>query len=337
MPKQTLTRCIAAMIICALVSIPAQALDLKRSDVSSFIDKMVTTYQFDRVQLEDTLRGAESKQPILDAISKPAEKTVPWFEYRDRFLVDKRINRGKSFQLEHQAMLNKLASDGAPVAEILGILGVETMYGEITGRYRVLDALATLGFDYPPRAEFFRYELEQFLLMSREQQLRADQPLGSYAGAMGAPQFMPHSYRQYAIDGNGDGKVDLWNNWDDVLASVANYLKQYGWRNGEPVVADAVLTSMDTSAFTLGDVTLNETVGSLHAKGVKFTTTLPDTAPAVLLSLQGKDGPVYRVGFNNFYVITRYNRSPLYANTVYDLGQLIMNKNTALVQQPMSK
>ncbi len=325
MPTQILLRCSIALTVGLSASIPAQALDLKRSDVSSFIDKMVSTYQFDRTKLEATLRGAESKQSILDAISKPAEKTVPWFEYRDRFLVDKRINRGKSFQLEHQAMLNKLSSDGAPVAEILGILGVETFYGDITGKYRVLDALATLGFDYPPRSEFFRYELEQFLLLAREQNVAAEQPLGSYAGAMGAPQFMPHSYRQYGADGNGDGKVDLWNNWDDVLASIANYLKQYGWRTGEPVVADAVLTSIDTSAFTLGDVTLNETVGSLHAKGVKFTTTLPDTAPAVLLSLQGKEGPVYRVGFNNFYVITRYNRSPLYANTVYDLGRLIVN------------
>ena len=337
MPKYVFSAWLVALTLGMPAATPVQALDLKRSDVSSFIDKMVSTYQFDRTQLENILRGAESKQPILDAISKPAEKTTPWFEYRERFLLDQRINRGKRFQVEHQATLDKLANEGAPIAEILGILGVETLYGEITGRYRVLDALATLGFDYPPRAEFFRYELEQFLLMSREQQLAADKPLGSYAGAMGAPQFMPHSYREFGADGNGDGKVDLWNNWDDVLASVANYLKQHGWRSGEPVVTDAVLTSMDTSAFTLGDVTLNETVGSLRAKGVKFTTTLPESAPAVLLSLQGKDGPVYRVGFNNFYVITRYNRSPLYANTVYDLGQLIINDTAALAQRPASK
>jgi membrane-bound lytic murein transglycosylase B len=331
MPTQILFRYSVLLMIGLLSNVPAHAVDIKRSDVSAFIDKMVSSYQFDRAQLENTLRGAETKQSILDAISRPAEKTAPWFEYRDRFLIDKRINRGKSFQQEHQAMLSKLAAEGAPVAEILGILGVETSYGEVTGKYRVLDALATLGFDYPPRSEFFRYELEQFLLLSREQNVASSVPLGSYAGAMGSPQFMPHSYRQFGADGNGDGKVDLWNNWDDVLASIANYLKQFGWRSGEPVVADAVLTSIDTSAFTLGDVTLNETVASLRAKGVKFTTTLPDTAPAVLLSLQGKDGPVYRVGFNNFYVITRYNRSPLYANTVYDLGQLIVNNRAASI------
>jgi membrane-bound lytic murein transglycosylase B len=307
-----------------LITLRAQAVDTNRSDVHDFIDRMVSTYQFDRTQLEVTLRGAETKQSILDAMNRPAEKTIPWFEYRERFLTDKRIDMGKRFRQEHQVMLSKLDTDGAPIAEILGILGVETMYGEVTGRFRVLDALVTLGFDYPPRGEFFRYELEHFLLLTREQQLPATQPLGSYAGAMGSAQFMPHSYREFAVDGNGDGKVDLWNNWDDVLASVANYLKQHGWRPGEPVVTDAVLTSMDTSAFTLGDVTLNETVASLRAKGVKFVTTLPDSAPAVLLSLQGKDGPIYRVGFNNFYVITRYNRSPLYANTVYELGQLIV-------------
>jgi membrane-bound lytic murein transglycosylase B len=200
---------------------------------------------------------------------------------------------------------------------------VETMYGQITGRYRVLDALATLGFDYPPRKDFFLYELEQFMLMTREQKLAPTALLGSYAGAMGPPQFMPHSYRDFGVDGSGDGKVDLWANWNDVLASIANYLKQHGWRVGEPVVADATLSSADTSNFTLGDVALNETVGSLRSKGVKFTTTLPETAPAVLLSLQGKDGPEYRVGFNNFYVITRYNRSPLYANAVNDLGLAI--------------
>ncbi|MGC3982491.1 MAG: lytic murein transglycosylase B [Steroidobacteraceae bacterium] len=310
-------------VLAGLVSTSAQAINVQRTDVRAFIDRMVATNQFDRAELEAVLSKAETKQSILDAISKPAEKTVPWFEYRERFLIDKRINRGKAFQAEHRAMLDKLAAQGAPVAEILGILGVETQYGEITGRFRVLDALATLGFDYAPRSDFFLMELEQFLLMCRELKLDYTAPLGSYAGAMGPPQFMPHSYREFAVDGDGDGKRDLWNNWDDVLASVANYLAKYGWRSGEPVVADAELASSDTSEFSIGDVTLNETVGSLKAKGVRFSTSLPDSAPAVLLALRGKTGTVYRVGFNNFYVITRYNRSPLYANTVYDLGQAI--------------
>ncbi len=322
------TSCWIALALSAALYNSAQALDIERPEVRSFIDNMISTHQFDRKQLETTLRTAETKQAILDAISKPAEKTIPWFEYRERFLTDRRISTGRSFYARHRTILDMLAADGAPVDVMLGILGVETMYGEITGRYRVLDALATLGFDYPPRGEFFRYELEQFLLMTREQKLAPTSLLGSYAGAMGPPQFMPHSYRDFGTDGDGDGKVDLWSNWDDVLASIANYLKQHGWRSGEPIVTEATLTSMDTRDFTLGDVTLNETVGSLRTKGVVFTTTLPDSAPAVLLSLQGKEGPVYRVGFNNFYVITRYNRSPLYANTVHDLGRAITATST---------
>jgi membrane-bound lytic murein transglycosylase B len=301
----------------------ANAVDTQRDDIKSFINKLVAQYQLDRADVEKTLQAAETKQAILDAISRPAEKTVPWFEYRERFMIDKRINKGRQFRNDHRAMLDSLAQQGAPVPIILGILGVETQYGEITGRYRVIDALSTLAFDYPPRKDFFLDELEQFFLMCREQKINALQPLGSYAGAMGSPQFMPHSIRQFGVDYNADGKVDLWNNWDDVLASVANYLLQHGWKPGEPVVADATLSNSDTSDFTIGDVTLNETVGSLKQKGVQFITTLPDSAPAVLLALRGKDGAIYRVGFNNFYVITRYNRSPLYANAVYDLGQAV--------------
>ena len=324
MPKQTLSRCIAVLSLYMLLTHPAHALDIERPNVKSFIDKLVSTHQFERAALERDLTAAETKQAILDAISRPAEKTIPWFEYRERFLIDKRIKLGQSFQIEHQAMLNKLAAQGAPVAEILAIIGVETFYGQNTGRYRVLDALATLGFDYPPRSDFFLYELEEFFLLGRELKLPVTQPLGSYAGAMGAPQFMPHSYRGFALDGDADGKVDLWNSWNDVLASIANYLNKHGWSAGEPVLALATLSSSDTSPFSIGDVVLNETVGSLKKKGVSFVTLLPDTAPAVLLSLQGKEGPEYRVGFNNFYVITRYNRSPLYANAVYDLGQAIV-------------
>jgi len=306
----------------------AHAIDIERPEVKTFIDKLVTKYQFGRTEVQQTLQAAESNPSILAAISKPAEKTIPWHEYRARFLIEKRISQGQAFRKEHEAMIKKLTAAGAPVAEILGILGVETSYGQNTGRYRVLDALATLGFDYPPRSDFFLYELEEYFLLGRELKLDIKQPLGSYAGAMGSPQFMPHSYRQFAVDGDTDGHIDLWNSWDDILASVANYLHQHGWRAGEPVLAHAQLSSSDTSEFTIGDVTLNETVASLKAKGVKFVTNLPDTAPAVLIALEGKDGPEYRVGFNNFYVITRYNRSPLYANAVYDLGQIITANDT---------
>jgi membrane-bound lytic murein transglycosylase B len=188
----------------------------------------------------------------------------------------------------------------------------------------VIDALATLAFDYPPRGDFFRSELQQFLLLSREEAVDPRTALGSYAGAMGAPQFISSSYRTYAIDGDGNGKRDLWNSWDDVIGSVANYLLAYGWREGEPVAVTATLDG-DVSRFNTAKPELNETVKSLRDKGVRFETSMPADAPALLIVAQGKDGPVYRVGFTNFYVLTRYNRSPMYAMAVHDLGEAVMN------------
>src|SRR5690606_22199028 len=208
----------------------------------------------------------------------------------------------------HGERLKKI-SDPRLASTVVGILGVETSFGRITGRYRVIDALATLAFDYPPRAEFFRGELVQFLLLSREEAVDTTNALGSYAGAMGAPQFIATSYRKYAIDADEDGKRDLWNSWDDVIGSVANYLRGYGWQDDEPVVVNATLEDHDLSRFDVSKIALNETVQSLRDKGVEFETTLPDDAPAMLVVAQGKKGPEYRVGFNNFYVITRYNRS----------------------------
>ena len=170
-------------------------------------------------------------------------------------------------------------------------------------------------------------------MLTEEQHLVINDTTGSYAGAMGAPQFMPSSYRNFAVDGDGDGKIDLWNNWADILYSVANYLDQYGWHDGEQVVTDAVYAPKDVPAYSIGEQA-NQTVASLKAKGVVFTTTLPDDAPAILITLQGKTrGPIYRVGFNNFFVITRYNRSPLYANAVIELGRAITDQLTAAATQ----
>jgi len=209
------------------------------------------------------------------------------------------------------------------VPVLLSIVGVETFYGENTGRHRVIDALATLAFDYPPRSPFFRSELENFLLMSREESLDPLAPLGSYAGAMGIPQFMPSSFRNYAVDGDGDGRRNLWTSWADVFASVANYLREHGWRKDEPVMARADVTEADLAGLEFGKLALSETVGSLRARGVRFDTALPAEAPAVLVELAGRDGPEHRVGFTNFYAITRYNRSQLYASAVSDLADAI--------------
>lgn len=302
----------------------AHALDETRAEIRGFIDEMTREHGFDRAALETLFRETETKQAILDAISRPAERVTPWYEYRDRFLTEKRIHQGTDFWLQHRNKLARIDDDGVASA-VVGILGVETSFGRITGRYRVIDALATLAFDFPPRAPFFRDELKQFLILSREEAVDPKAALGSYAGAMGAPQFISSSYRKYAIDADGDGHRNLWTSWDDVIGSVANYLEAYGWRRGEPVVVTATLEGDDLTPFDTSKVELNETVGSLRAKKVRFETSLPDDAPAMFVVSQGKDGPQYRVGFNNFFVITRYNRSTMYAMAVHDLGQAIQN------------
>ncbi|HKU13719.1 MAG TPA: lytic murein transglycosylase B [Steroidobacteraceae bacterium] len=319
-----LLKACAALLACFICIHPASALDLKRPEVRAFIEETSRDLGFAREQLETLLAQAETKQAILDAISRPAERVVPWYEYRERFLTEKRIMQGTDFRLAHGEALQRIR-DPNIAASVVGILGVETSFGRITGRYRVLDALATLAFDYPPRSDFFRSELQQFLLLSREEAVDPQAALGSYAGAMGAPQFISSSYRSYAVDGDGNGKRDLWNSWDDVIASVANYLVAYGWRDGEPVVVPALLASDDLSRFDTSKLELNETVQSLRDKGVRFETTLPADARALLVVAQGKNGPVYRVGFNNFYVLTRYNRSPMYAMAVHDLGEAVTN------------
>ena len=320
-----------ALLLSAAFALPAHALDLAREEVRGFIDEMARDHGFARPEMEALLRDADIKQPILDAISRPAERVVPWHEYRERFLTPTRIQQGTDFLTEHRDRLARI-SDENLVTAVLGILGVETAYGRITGRYRVLDALATLAFDYPPRSPFFRSELREFLILTREESVDPLTALGSYAGAMGAPQFISSSYRRYAVDADGDGRRDLWNSWDDVIDSVANYLRVHGWRDGEQVVVPATLANDDLGRFDLSKIELNETVRSLRAKGVQFQTDLPPDAPAMLIVGQGKSQPQYRVGFNNFYAITRYNRSTMYAMAVNDLGEAIhhaMNRQAA--------
>lgn len=307
----------------ALVTAPALAFDIKRSEVRAFIDTMTREHGFEKAKLETLLKSAETKQPILDAISRPAERVTPWHEYRDRFLTEKRIHQGADFWLAHGEKLKQI-EDPQLADVVVGILGVETSFGRITGRYKVLDALVTLGFDYPPRGEFFLSELQEFLLLSREEKVDPASVLGSYAGAMGAAQFISSSYRKWSVDGDGDGHRDLWHSWDDVIGSVANYLHENGWVDAQQVVVTATLSDPDMAKFDI-KLALNETVKSLRDKGVSFETDLPPDAPAMLIVGQGKDGPLYRVGFNNFYAITRYNRSPMYAMAVHDLGEAIQN------------
>ena len=302
----------------------AYALDVDRPDVRQFIDRMVEKSDYDRETLTAVLRDAETQQSILDAISRPAEKTKEWYEYRAIFITDERIAAGAKFWREHEQVLTRISQETGVSREILvGIIGVETYYGRITGNYRVIDALATLAFDYPKRSKFFTRELEEFLLLVREEDMDAADATGSYAGAMGRPQFMPSSFRAYAVDSTDDGKRDIWGNWDDVIGSVANYFVRHHWKRDEEVVARASLGDLWHGDVPKNTIKQKETVTSLSSQGVMFSTTLPADSVAQLLTLQGKRDTQYWVGFHNFFVITRYNTSVMYALAVHQLGQEI--------------
>jgi membrane-bound lytic murein transglycosylase B len=303
--------------------------DVSRANVAAFIDEMVASHDFDRDALADVLGRAEIKQSIIDKISAPAEKKLTWADYRKIFITKERIAAGTTFWLENREMLERIHKEtGVSVEMIVGIIGVETYYGRITGRDRVIDALATLAFNYPPRSKFFRKELAEFLILTREEEIDATVPLGSYAGAMGRPQFMPSSFRAYAVDATGDGKRDIWNNWADVAGSVANYFVAHGWRSDEQVVAQATLGHSWTGPQPKPKNTLTpkETVASLSDKGVMFATNLEPDDKGELLTYEGRGGVEHWVGFHNFFVITKYNRSVMYALAAHQLGQEIARK-----------
>ena len=315
--------CAVALALCHALPAHAQTFDPARADIDAFIAGVGKKHGFDAESLVALFAQVESKPAILQAIAKPAERTLAWDEYRPKFLIERRIARGAEVHGLKQAELERSqAASGVPVDILLGIVGVETFYGENIGKYRVIDALSTLAFDYPPRQAFFRGELEQYLVMAREEGLDPLAPVGSYAGAMGLPQFMPSSFRNFAVDGDADGKRDLWNDWADVFSSVGNYLKVHGWRAGEPVLAAADASNANLAGLS-DKLALTETVGSLRARGVKFETSLPANAPAMLVALKVAGGTEYRVGFTNFYAITRYNRSHMYASAVSDLADAI--------------
>lgn len=316
----------AAALLCGLYG-PACALDIKRADVKEFIDHMLATSSFKKRELRKLLKAAQSQPAILAAMDRPAEKARLWYEYRPIFLTEKRIQEGTDFWIAHRQALDQASVRSGVAPEYLAaILGVETYYGRLTGSYRVLDALATLAFDYPARAPFFRGELEQFLLLTRDAGLDPLKVKGSYAGAMGAPQFMPSNYRRFAVDADADGRVDLWTNWPDVCASVGNYLEEHGWNAGEPVLTDADVAPDKAAELDGRTLALSETVGSLRMKGVNFDSSLSEDAPAVLIAADEADGVHWRVGYNNFYVITRYNHSALYAMAVYELAAAVKQR-----------
>lgn len=295
---------------------------------AAFIHKMVTQHQFDEKQLTQLLNQAVIKDSILQAISKPAETAIPWHKYKTIFLTKQRIEEGLQFWKNNEATLERAHQIyGVSPEIIISIIGVETFYGRQKGSHRVLDALVTLAFYYPPRSDFFSSELEAFLLMTREENLDPTKILGSYAGAMGMPQFIASSYRKFAVDFSHKGKRDL-SDTQDAIGSVARYFKDFGWQDNAPVILPVIDTGPSNYISTLEiqhkNPELKYTLGNLNQQGIRFPIHKldPETRVAVI-ALEETQGPTYWLGLNNFYVITRYNRSVQYAMAVYELSQKI--------------
>lgn len=310
----------AAGILAALL-LGAPLAAQESGELEAFAGEMAERHGFDRSRIRETLAGAERRQDILDAISRPAE-AKPWYEYRPIFLTASRIGGGVEFWNQHEELIASASREfRVDPAIIVAIIGVETRYGEITGRYRVLDALSTLAFHYPPRSSFFRRELEQFFLLAREEPFEVGEIKGSYAGAMGYGQFIPSSYRAYAVDFDGDGGRNLWQP-ADAIGSVANYFREHGWRQGEPI---AVRAETAPNARPLPDAPLKPewSLAELERRGFKPANPVDAGMEATLITLEQADSDEHWLGFHNFYVISRYNRSALYSMAVLQLSRAI--------------
>lgn len=322
-------------LLCSLLALcapPLMAQDLIEQfpDAQRLIEEMAQEHQFEPVALQQIFRQVEFQPKIIEAISRPAE-SKPWYLYRPIFLTEARIRGGVAFWQEHRELLARAEREyGVPAHIIVAIIGVETFYGRHKGSYRVLDALSTLGFGYPQRSPFFRGQIKEFLLMAREEQRDPLTFLGSYAGAMGMPQFIPSSFRHYAVDFDQDGRRDLWENPADIIGSVANYFHRHHWRHDEPVttLASGAVSAMEP--FLNGDLKPATALSALQAAGIEPQHPLTAVQEVSLLALDSSaETKEYWITLHNFYVITRYNRSPLYAMAVHQLSEAIESSRAA--------
>jgi len=311
------------VIFLVLVGSVVRAEVLNQTLLNQFVNKMVNTYHFKQKPLAQLFSQVEIKKTIIDAMTRPAEG-MPWYKYRKIFIRDARIQGGVKFWQENQQVLANIRHRyGVPEEIIVAIIGVETLYGKRMGGHRVIDALSTLAFAYPKRSQFFSSELEQFLLLCREENMQPLEPIGSYAGAMGMPQFMPSSYRYYAVDYEGDSKRDIWHNPADTIASVANYFSRHHWQAGQ-LISFPVKTNgtQYKKALTKG-LKPDVTVQQLRALKVQLPEQLKGSEKVKLFSFEQEAGNDLWVGLDNFYVITRYNHSHLYAMAVFQLSEAI--------------
>jgi len=297
-----------------------------QESVSQFIDAMGEQHGFDKAGLWQLMDGVVIKDDILAKMAKPAE-AMPWFKYRKLFLTEERIAAGVKFWRDNADVLEKARQRyGVPPEIITAIIGVETFYGRHTGKYRVLDALSTLAFAYPPRSEFFQSELASFLLLCREQNLNPALPLGSYAGAMGMPQFMPSSFRSYAVDFDGDNKIDLGHGKGDVIASVAHYLKRHHWRPGQPIAVPMTAKDQAYKAKLTRSLKPDLRLAELESLNLMITAPLALSEKIKILELNQEQSVELWATLENFYCLTRYNHSALYAMAVFQLSQSILAK-----------
>ncbi|MBO9716495.1 MAG: lytic murein transglycosylase B [Pseudoxanthomonas sp.] len=306
---------------------------------ANFVRDTSARFGIPAAEIEATLGKANFLDSVVAAMSRPAERVKPWHEYRPMFITQARIDGGRAFLAEHREALDRVqAHTGVPAELVVAIIGVETSYGANTGKYSVLDALYTLAFRYPRSGDpaklerevrrelFFRDELAQLFALGKEEKLDITALTGSYAGAMGMGQFMPSSYRQFAVDGDGDGRRDLFNSLDDVFASVANYfVKKGGWVANAPVAVPATLAA-GREPFNPEDWTPTHSLADLAKRGYAPQQPVPAGITATPVSLEGSAGPQYWLGFQNYYAITRYNISKMYAMAVYQLSQAIAGR-----------
>ncbi|HYL91469.1 MAG TPA: lytic murein transglycosylase B [Burkholderiales bacterium] len=311
---------LALCLLAAATPLFAQAY-AGRPEVQTFIDELAKRHGFKPAELHRLFSKVQRVDPALKLIL-PGEP-ISWADYRAQFVNETRIANGLAFWKDNRRSLARAEKKyGVPAQTIVAIIGVETNYGRNMGRYRVIDALSTLAFDYPPRASFFRRELEQYLLLAREEGIDVFATRGSYAGAIGMAQFMPGSLRAYAVDFNGDGRIDLSGSSADAVGSVANFLKQHGWQAGEPVLLKAKPSPDALARYMDGSFEPRHRIEELIAAGLEVDPVPPPGMLGTLVPL----GAEYRVGLRNFYVITRYNRSALYAGAVNDLGEALAER-----------
>ncbi|TFH88129.1 lytic murein transglycosylase B [Billgrantia azerbaijanica] len=331
--KRSVAGAVAAVVLWGLsLALIAGDFDPTRHAGARSLIEELSDRGLERDWLEAALRDAEFRPGVLEAMAGAAERRLRWDEYRDIFLTPERIAQGVAFLDAHEAAFARAeAAFGVPPEIIAAIIGVETAYGRHTGRHRVLDSLATLAFHHPQRGGFFRGELAAFLEITREQEVAPGSLKGSYAGAMGYPQFIPTSYRAYAVDFDGDGLRDLWTNPVDAIGSVGNYFAEHGWRCGEPVYHEAVGPDAPPVA-----IDFNRTappyarLAALAEAGVQSAAPLAEGRAVIPLALEvGEQRWRYRVGHQNFYVITRYNHSHLYAMAVTELAEAIAAARTS--------